>query len=905
MAEPPDLRRLLAPASLAVVGDAQLGARVLGKTAQLGFAGPIWAVHPSGRVGDHEAFTSVSELPAGPDAAFVAVPAAITPTVIGDLAARGCGAAVVYSSGFAETGPAGRALQRELLDAAGGMPILGPNCYGLLNYVDGVAIWPDEHGGELLRGELLRGEVLGGEVLGGEVRGAVDASRGSGTRGVALVSQSSSIAISLTMQDIGLPLAHVLTVGNAAALGPWQLAQALTQRPEVSAVGLVVESLQDLRGIEALARSSRERAIPVVALVLGRSEQAQRVVVSHSASMASDAAVGADFLARCGIGQVDCVDSLLGALSLLHCGGPLTGRTLTSLSSSGGEAALIADACVEAGVGFADLAPGQREALAQALGPRVTLDNPLDYHTYVWGDLAAMREAFVAMTGGPGDLHLLFADIPREDRCDPRDWLTATQAFGQAVAQTGARGALVAAMASNLRGPRAADWVRDGLPVLAPVRVAIDAAQAAAAIGEAWTRPPAEPVHGRVATDAGDPAADVAGGAAMRVLDEPTAKAMLAAHGAPIPAGEVARSVEEAVTLAEALLAPVAQHARGATRSPGAPGPSRASGTAPASGTTRASGTPPGSRAAQESGAAQASEAAQASGAARPSADLPADAITARRALAVKGVGAAHKTDLDGVRLGLRTAHDVAEATRDLLDRFEAVLVEELVAEVVAELLVSVDVDPTFGPVLTLGWGGTRTELHADACRLVLPAPRGHLREALLRLRCAPLLTGYRGAPAGDLEATLDAVEAIVATATPTIGPPRTVEVNPLLVTPTAAWVADALVIEPDTTPAPEPDPPSHPTPGATSSSTPHPTSSSTSDPTSDQRPALTPDAMPDLTPDAMPDLTPDAMPDLPPDATSDGVPSHPPSGRAGGLTERAWLGLAGGARSEAEGAGW
>ncbi len=261
------------------------------------------------------------------------------------------------------------------------------------------------------------------------------------------------------------------------------------------------------------------------------------------------------------------------------------------------------------------------------------------------------------------------------------------------------------------------------------------------------------------------------------------------------------------------------------------------------------------------------------------------------------------------MRLGLRTAHDVAEATRDLLDRFEAVLVEELVAEVVAELLVSVDVDPTFGPVLTLGWGGTRTELHADACRLVLPAPRGHLREALLRLRCAPLLTGYRGAPAGDLEATLDAVEAIVATATPTIGPPRTVEVNPLLVTPTAAWVADALVIEPDTTPAPEPEPPAHPTPGATSSSTssstPDATSSSTSDPTSDQRPALTPDAMPDLTPDAMPDLTPDAMPDLPPDATSDGVPSHPPSGRAGGLTERAWLGLAGGARSEAEGAGW
>ena len=82
--------------------------------------------------------------------------------------------------------------------------------------------------------------------------------------------------------------------------------------------------------------------------------------------MASDAAVGADFLDRCGIGQVTCVDSLLGALSLLHCGGPLAGGALTSLSSSGGEAALVADACVGSRVGFADLSPGQREALGSA-----------------------------------------------------------------------------------------------------------------------------------------------------------------------------------------------------------------------------------------------------------------------------------------------------------------------------------------------------------------------------------------------------------------------------------------------------------------------------------------------------------------------------------------------------------
>ena len=120
------------------------------------------------------------------------------------------------------------------------------------------------------------------------------------------------------------------------------------------------------------------------------------------------------------------------------------------------------------------------------LGERVTLSNPLDYHTYVWGDLDAMTAAFTAMLRGPADLHLLFADLPRADRCADGDWRSAITAFHRACACTGARGALVAAMAGNLAGPRAAEWVRRGLPMLAPPAVAMEAVEAAAAIGQAW-----------------------------------------------------------------------------------------------------------------------------------------------------------------------------------------------------------------------------------------------------------------------------------------------------------------------------------------------------------------------------------------------------------------------------------
>ena len=225
---------------------------------------------------------------------------------------------------------------------------------------------------------------------------------------------------------------------------------------------------------------ARRPRVGLVALVLGRSVQARAAVVTHTASLAGDATTAAEFLRRNGIGQVESVDALLGALCLLHCGGPLPDARLTSLSSSGGEAALIADAAVGASVRFTELTAAQRADLRAALGERVPLANPLDYHTYVWGDQDAMAAAFTAMVRGPADLHLLFADLPRADRCADDDWALAVEAFARACAAVGARGALVAAMAANLTGERAAAWVRRGLAVLAPPAVAMAAVEAAA-----------------------------------------------------------------------------------------------------------------------------------------------------------------------------------------------------------------------------------------------------------------------------------------------------------------------------------------------------------------------------------------------------------------------------------------
>ena len=196
------LARLLRPQTIAVIGGTP-AARVVEQCDRMGFDGPVWPVHPSrDEVAGRAVFRSVADLPGAPDAAFVGVNRYATVDAVADLAARGAGGAVCYASGFLEANDGAR-LQSELVEAASGMPIIGPNCYGVINFLDGAPLWPDQHGGRRL---------------------------GSSARGVAIVTQSSNIAISITMQRRGLPIAYVVTAGNQAQLGVAELAAALHRR---------------------------------------------------------------------------------------------------------------------------------------------------------------------------------------------------------------------------------------------------------------------------------------------------------------------------------------------------------------------------------------------------------------------------------------------------------------------------------------------------------------------------------------------------------------------------------------------------------------------------------------------------------------------------------------------------
>ncbi|MBY3051032.1 acetate--CoA ligase family protein [Rhizobium laguerreae] len=522
---PRPLDRLLRPQTIAVFGGRE-ARRVIEQCDRMGFAGEIWPVHPKvDEVLGRPCYRSVSDLPSAPDAAFVGVNRTLTVEIVRSLSDAGAGGAVCYASGFSEaTGELGDGaeLQQALLDAAGDMPILGPNCYGLINGLDGALLWPDQHGMQRIE------------------------------RGVAILTQSSNIAINLTMQTRGVPIAYVVTAGNQAQTSLADVACALIDDPRVTALGLHVEGFGDLAALERLATMARLSRKPVVVLKVGRSEQAKRAAVSHTASLAGSDAVADAVLTRLGLGRVQALPALLETLKLLHVAGPLTSHSISSMSCSGGEASLMADAAVGRNVEFPALQPQQLPRLRRVLGEMVTLSNPLDYHTFVWGDLARQTEAFSAMFDGGYALNLVVLDFPRGDRCDASEWAMTADAVIAAAAASGALAGLLATLPENMPEPIADRLMANGIIAFCGIDEAITAAEVAAGIGQTWDRPPplplldVSPIDGEIET-----------------LTEAAAKAELAAFGLPVPRGLLAFSPGQAAEQAERLGFPVVLKALG------------------------------------------------------------------------------------------------------------------------------------------------------------------------------------------------------------------------------------------------------------------------------------------------------------------------------------------------------
>jgi acyl-CoA synthetase (NDP forming) len=515
--------RLLEPRSIATFGGAQ-AQEVIRQSDRMGYKGEIWPVHPKKtEILGRKVYRSVEDLPGSPDAAYVGVNRHLTIDIVRDLAARDSGGAVCYATGFIEAGEEGSQLQEQLLNASGDMPLIGPNCYGLLNYLNGAMLWPDQQGGR-----------------------RVD-------DGVAIITMSSNVGFNLTMQRRGLPIAYMVSLGNKLKFDLHDAIKIFAQQDQVTALGLFVETMPDPKAFQEAVNFARELGKPIVAIKTGRSEVGKKIVISHTASLAgSDVLVSALFK-RLGVARVNSLEELMEALKVLHILGPLKGGRIGAMSTSGGDLTLLADA-LGPSLTMPPLTEKVTKRLRETVHERVVAANPFDFQMFSWNDEDWMAEIFTAFMSEDFDVSLCLLDYPREDYCDQSTWSGAERGFVRAAQQTGTKAAVLATFSDTISESVAERLMKDDVALLAGIDTGIAGIQAAVDVGATWSRPPSPPLLTSF---------DQQQENHVMVLDEAESKDLLARYGVPVPSARIVNSAREAVEAAGELGYPVVVKALG------------------------------------------------------------------------------------------------------------------------------------------------------------------------------------------------------------------------------------------------------------------------------------------------------------------------------------------------------
>lgn len=687
-----NLKRMLAPQHVAFVGGRSM-ARALKRCAEGGYAGPMWLVNPQ-----HDSLEgvpcvrSIAELPCGPDAVFIATNRELTLTCVAELAAIGAGGAICYASGFAETGAAGQALQQQLLQAAGEMALLGPNCYGLLDYLHSSALWPVAHGGKPVE------------------------------KGVAVLTQSGNFAYNLSMSDRSLPVAYMASVGNQAQLGVAELMDVLLDEPRVTAIGLHLEGLKNVPGFARAAHKALEKGIPIIALKTGVSQIGAELALSHTSSLSGSDALYDALFERLGVIRVSGPVSFVETLKAAACGNLPAGSSLIALACSGGDAGLIADYAERNHLDLPKLDNGQVGELAQVLPSYANLVNPLDFTTAIWGDGEALNRMLDSALRTEADAAMLVLDYPAEFTGERKECDLLLDLYCKALVRHGKTGFVTSAFPELLppharerlhaQGVAALQGVEDGLAAWGRITGYQQQRQALLELGESALVPLC-------------PSALTGEG---QLLNEWDSKQALRAFGLPTPNG-VLSTPANALQDGQQLGYPLVLKA--------------------------------------------------------VSAQLP------------------HKTEAGAVALNLKDAAALGAALTKMSASIKAyapnVAVEQLLLEPMAqpplaELIVGIKRENDFALALVIGAGGVLVELLQDSRCLLLPTTDGAIRNALLSLRSAALLQGFRGRDAADLDSLVTAIRAVADYACENAGQLLELDVNPLLVGAAGTTAVDALI---------------------------------------------------------------------------------------------------------------
>ncbi|MEG3976035.1 bifunctional acetate--CoA ligase family protein/GNAT family N-acetyltransferase [Microcoleus sp. herbarium8] len=360
-----ELDRIFHPRSVAVIGATErkgsVGRTLLWNLISNPFGGTVFPVNPQRHsVLGLKSYPDIASVPEVVDLALIATPAAVVPQAIRECIAAGVKGAVIVSAGFKEIGPAGVALEQEIMAAArlGGMRIIGPNCLGVMNPVLGL--------NATFAGTIAR------------------------PGNVAFISQSGALCTSILDWSLGenVGFSTFVSIGSMLDVGWGDLIEYFGDDPHTKSIVLYMESMGDARSFLSAARPVAIDK-PIIILKVGRTAAAAAAAASHTGALTgSDDVLNAAFR-RCGALRVHTISDLFDMAEILAKQPRPQGNRLSIVTNAGGPGAIATDALISGGGALAELAPETLQQLDGFLPPQWSHQNPID----ILGDASSDRYA--------------------------------------------------------------------------------------------------------------------------------------------------------------------------------------------------------------------------------------------------------------------------------------------------------------------------------------------------------------------------------------------------------------------------------------------------------------------------------------------------------------------------------
>jgi acyl-CoA synthetase (NDP forming) len=519
----PELSKLFRPRSVAVVGASaragSTGLRLLQHLRMGGFEGPVYPINPRyPEILGIKCYASLADVPGPIDAMFVALPSDAVVEVLKEAARLGVGAAVINAAGFADAGPEGVALQAEIVRIAekSGMALCGPNTNGVMS-------------------------LLGNAYLCGFVP-----HEGAKRGGVAVCTQSGSLANMLSRDIAGLGFAYVVSGGNEAALTTAEYLEAFIRDERVKVILLTLEAVRRPDALARAALSAAAKDKTIIAVKVGRSEQGAAAVQAHTGALAGEDALYDAYFRRLGIVRVDDLDEMIETAAMFAaCPRPPADKGLVPVTFSGGHAAMLADMAESLELPLAPLSE-QTGALLKAIYPAWwNPSNPIDAWGTGW-DPERFEKTLAIVAADPATAMIAMTIMPQPAR---RISIEVAEVIRRVAERSGKPFALISDSSGGPREPGVRQvFDGTGIAYLSGLRNGMTAIAR-------WlhAQPPSQPPA--LAHSFLDQCRTFARGCAD--LDEPRRFAFMASIGVPMLASKAVSSAADAAWTAEQLGLPV------------------------------------------------------------------------------------------------------------------------------------------------------------------------------------------------------------------------------------------------------------------------------------------------------------------------------------------------------------